>query len=123
MFALVNLRPLAFTVPTAATPVFALSDDDRFAKRTIFGDSCEQEIRQVEGFEPAEQYQFGHGPADDRRLLHAMARESIHEQEILERRMRAQDGVVVKGVHLEVAGPRPLESGLFECGNAMREGR
>ena len=37
--------------------------------------------------------------------------------------MRAQDGVVVKGVHLEVAGPRPLEFGLFECGNAMREGR
>ena len=61
-----------------------LPDHVRFAKRTILGDPREQEIRHIEGFEAAKQNEFGDGAADDRRLLHAMTREPVHEQKILE---------------------------------------
>ena len=69
----------------------------------------------------AVQNELGDGTADDRRLLHAVTRESIHEQKILQQRMGTQDGVVVEGVHFKIAGPRALESGCLEGGNPMRE--
>src|SRR5271163_3539670 len=76
----------------------ASADYVRLEKRLMLCDAREQKIRHIQRFESTAQNKFGHGAADDRRLLHAMARKTVHEQQIIQRFVRPQDGVVIEGV-------------------------
>src|SRR5271165_645376 len=95
----------------------ASADHVRFVERSILRDAFEEQIRYIERVEAAVQNELGDGAADDGGLLHAVARESIHEQQVFHRCMCSQNGVVIEGVHLEVARPGAFEFSLLEGGN------
>src|SRR6185312_7286477 len=104
-----------------AADVGRSADDVCFEQGAIGFDARERELGEIQRVEASVQNEFGDRPADDRRLLHAVTREAVHEQQIPHGGMRSYDSVLVKLVHFEVARPGALQPGGFECRDTVRE--
>jgi len=68
-------------------------------------DAIEAQIRQVQRLEAVVQDHLGYRAADGWRVLQAVAAEARGEVHVLYQRVEAQDGVLVEGVVVVVAGP------------------
>ena len=69
------------------------SDDGLLEKGTTLHDALEAELAHVERTVCPVQDQFGDAAAHRRRLLQAVSREAVAEEEVCDLRMRADDGV------------------------------
>ena len=86
-------------------------------------DALVAEQREIERDEFAMHDQLGDGAAGGRRLLQAVAREAVREDEIRDLRMPSDHGVLVERVVVVVPGPGALQLERLHGGHAMRQHR
>ena len=77
----------------------------------------------VEGLIGPKSHGFGARPADTRRFLEAVSAKAIDEEGVFDLGMGTEDGILVRGVELEEAGPRAHRLDLGEGWHPFRQQR
>ena len=96
-------------------------DDVAFDEGHIVQHPVEAEGRQIERRIAAMDYQLAEAASDRRRLLYAVTTETVREVKIRETRRPSDERIVIKHVHVVMAGPGTTSLESFKGGHPRGE--
>src|ERR1041385_2593952 len=102
---------------------FAQSYDVEFSHATPLSDTLIAEQSEIDRYILLMGNELRDGAAGGGRLLQAVTREAIREDEIHDLRMPPDHGILVEGVVVVVSGPGALQLECLHRGRAMRKRR